>query len=478
MRFAPKPKILLVEDDAAQALVYREYLRPLEIESEHARDGAGAMQMAAEFLPDLVLLDLHLPDMHGLKVLEQLNAVSKPPVVIVITAHGSTESVIQSTRAGAFDYLQKPFDAERLRVTVRNAVEKTQLSSLVQSYQGSLERDQFRGFLGRSIPMQAVYRIIESAAGSRAAVFITGESGSGKEVCANAIHEESKRSAEPFIALNCAAIPRDLMESEIFGHVKGSFTGATSDRDGAASLADGGTLFLDEIGEMDMALQSKLLRFVQTGTFQRVGEHNPIKVDVRFICATNRDPLNMIHQNTFREDLYYRLHVIPIHLPALRECGDDVLLIANKFLRDYNEEEAKQFRGFSAESEKILSAYQWPGNVRQLQNVIRNVVVLNDAELVTADMLPPLLFRREVGELSAPGNGGSRPEQTNSISAVNINPLWVSERKAIEQAITHCKGNIPRAAALLEVSPSTIYRKVKQWEKLEQADSEALDYQG
>ena len=227
-----------------------------------------------------------------------------------------------------------------------------------------------------------------------------------------------------------------------------------------------------------MALQSKLLRFVQTGTFQRVGEHNPIKVDVRFICATNRDPLNMIHQNTFREDLYYRLHVIPIHLPALRECGDDVLLIANKFLRDYNEEEAKQFRGFSAESEKILSAYQWPGNVRQLQNVIRNVVVLNDAELVTADMLPPLLFRREVGELSAPGNGGSRPEQTNSISAVNINPLWVSERKAIEQAITHCKGNIPRAAALLEVSPSTIYRKVKQWEKLEQADSEALDYQG
>jgi two-component system repressor protein LuxO len=319
--------------------------------------------------------------------------------------------------------------------------------------------------------MQSVYRIIESAASSRASVFITGESGSGKEVCADAIHNEGDRRGKPFIALNCAAIPRELMESEIFGHVKGAFTGAAGERKGAASLADGGTLFLDEIGEMDLALQSKLLRFVQTGTFQQVGSNQVEKVDVRFICATNRDPLEMVSNGTFREDLYYRLHVIPIHLPALRECGNDVMLIARKYLLDYAAEEGKSFRDFAPDATAVLSAYQWPGNVRQLQNVVRNVVVLQNGREVRRDMLPPLLLPRgDAGaETLAPAFAPKTPAvvaEDKSESDRGSRPLWLIEKIAIEQAIACCDGNIPRAAALLEVSPSTIYRKKQAWEEM------------
>jgi two-component system repressor protein LuxO len=241
--------------------------------------------------------------------------------------------------------------------------------------------------------MQAVYRTIEGAARSRASVFITGESGTGKELAAEAIHKASPRANKPLVALNCGAIPRDLLESEIFGHVKGAFTGATENRIGAARQADGGTLFLDEIGEMPLEMQVKLLRFVQTGSFQPVGASRPEKVDVRFVCATNRDPLAEVEAGRFREDLYYRLYVVPIELPPLRERGDDVLLIARHFLRQMAKEEDRAFRGFTPETEAAIRRYPWPGNVRQLRNVIANIVVLHDAEWVEARMLPPLLFR-------------------------------------------------------------------------------------
>ncbi|PCJ38707.1 MAG: hypothetical protein COA99_11370 [Moraxellaceae bacterium] len=239
--------------------------------------------------------------------------------------------------------------------------------------------------------MQQVYRVIGAAAESKATVFITGESGTGKEVCALAIHEKSQRRDNEFVAINCAAIPRDLMESEIFGHVKGAFTGAHAAREGAASLASGGTLFLDELGEMDIDLQSKLLRFVQTGTFKKVGGSKLESVDVRFVCATNRDPLAQVARGEFREDLYYRLHVIPIELPPLRDRGSDALDIARNFLKCFAEEEEKSFVDFSLKTEAILSNYNWPGNIRQLQNVIRNVVVLNEGEQVLPEMLPPPL---------------------------------------------------------------------------------------
>jgi len=459
-----KPRLLLVEDSLALTRVYKEYLKPMSVNVSSVAEGGQGLEQIKKTDPDVVLLDLNLPDMNGLELLEKLQGLPQDPTVVVITALGTIDTAVEAMRAGAFDFLQKPFDAERLRITVRNALEKQDLKALVKTYRDSFERDKFHGFTGSSIPIQAVYRIIESAASSRASVFITGESGSGKEVCADAIHREGTRTKKPFIPLNCAAIPSELMESEIFGHVKGAFTGAVGERKGAAAMAHEGTLFLDEIGEMDLALQSKLLRFIQTGTFQQVGGNKVEKVDVRFVCATNRDPLEMVAKGTFREDLYYRLHVIPIHLPALRECGNDVMLIAEKYLLEFAREEGKDFKGFTPEAAYVLSRYQWPGNVRQLQNILRNVVVLQNGELVTQDMLPALLSTtenaRSVATESLPVEGVS-PDSDNG----SIRPLWLVEKETIEGAIAICDGNIPRAAGLLEVSPSTIYRKRLGWEE-------------
>lgn len=317
----------------------------------------------------------------------------------------------------------------------------------------------FYGFIGSSTAMQVVYRMIEQASTSKATVFITGESGTGKEVCAQAIHRASQRADKPFVALNCAAIPKDLIESEVFGHVKGAFTGATSDRDGAARQANGGTLFLDEIGEMDLRLQGKLLRFLQTGEFQRVGSSRSEKVDVRIVAATNRDPLFEVDAGRFREDLYYRLHVIPITMPALRERGEDIIEIALSFLLAFSAEEGRHFTGFSPEAGRMLLNYDWPGNVRQLQNVIRNIVVLNEGERVLPEMVPP-----PVGGRWARPNGFRKPNQPAPGSVSGIRPLAEVEREAIETAIALCEGNIPRAAVLLGVSPSTIYRKRMAWE--------------
>ena len=461
------PRVILIEDSLALGKVYQEYLSALPIQIEQFTEGKSGLNAVLELRPEVVLLDLNLPGISGQEILSRLNEAEFQPAVVVVTAHGSVGSAVEAMREGAFDFLQKPFDAERLRVTVKNALEKQSLTSLVQSYKESLERDHFHGFVGSSIPIQAVYRIIESAAASRASVFITGESGTGKEVCANAIHQEGDRRDKPFIPINCAAIPKDLMESEIFGHVKGSFTGAAGDRIGAASLADGGTLFLDEIGEMDQSLQSKLLRFVQTGTFQKVGGNELEHVNVRFICATNRDPLEMISQGTFREDLYYRLHVIPIHLPALRECREDILQIANHFLSEYADEESKEFRDFSPEAQQVLLTYQWPGNVRQLQNVIRNVIVLNEGGTVQVDMLPKLMLHGSSNLEDSLEKHASVMHDLGSHHDSNapVMPLWLSEKKAIEAAIEQCGGNIPKAASLLEVSPSTIYRKKQSWEE-------------
>ena len=461
------PRVILIEDSLALGKVYQEYLSALPIQIEQFTEGKSGLNAVLELRPEVVLLDLNLPGISGQEILSRLNEAEFQPAVVVVTAHGSVGSAVEAMRDGAFDFLQKPFDAERLRVTVKNALEKQSLTSLVQSYKESLERDHFHGFVGSSIPIQAVYRIIESAAASRASVFITGESGTGKEVCANAIHQEGDRRDKPFIPINCAAIPKDLMESEIFGHVKGSFTGAAGDRIGAASLADGGTLFLDEIGEMDQSLQSKLLRFVQTGTFQKVGGNELEHVNVRFICATNRDPLEMISQGTFREDLYYRLHVIPIHLPALRECREDILQIANHFLSEYADEESKEFRDFSPEAQQVLLTYQWPGNVRQLQNVIRNVIVLNEGGTVQVDMLPKLMLHGSSNLEDSLEKHASVMHDLGSHHDSNapVMPLWLSEKKAIEAAIEQCGGNIPKAASLLEVSPSTIYRKKQSWEE-------------
>jgi two-component system repressor protein LuxO len=468
MPSASHPTVLLVEDSGSLAVVYQGYLRQEKARLVHKATGGEAMAFLAEQVPDVVLLDLKLPDMDGMDILKHIHQQGLPCSVVIITAHGSVDVAVDSMRYGAFDFIEKPFNAKRLLVTVRNALERQSLNTLVDRYRENFERERYHGFIGASLAMQAVYRIIDSAAASKATVFITGESGTGKEVCAEALHKQSPRKEQPFVALNCAAIPRDLMESEIFGHVKGAFTGAAAERRGAASLADGGTLFLDEICEMDLDLQSKLLRFIQTGSFQKVGSGQVEKVDIRFVCATNRDPWAEVQAGRFREDLLYRLHVIPIDLPPLREREQDVLLIARHFLREYAGEENKAFQRFSPECEQVLLDYAWPGNVRQLLNVIRNVVVLHQGDVVAPEMLPPPLKPSQqpaAGPAKAPPAGVAPPNNAPAAAGHSaVLPLWQVEKQAIEQAIALCDGHIPKAASLLEVSASTIYRKLQAWQ--------------
>jgi len=459
-----KPLVLLVEDNVSLAMAYKEYLSAEDINLEYTDSGKQALSFIEEHLPSVVLLDVKLPDMDGMEILQTIQARHWPVAVIMITAYATVDMAVDAMNYGAFDFLEKPFDAKRLRVTVVNALKRLQLQHIVEDIESS-ERTHYHNFIGSSLPMQTVYRIIDSAAPSKATVFITGESGTGKEVCAQAIHQQSERADKPFIAINCGAIPKDLMESEIFGHVKGAFTGAVNAREGAASQADGGTFFLDEIGEMDMDLQTKLLRFVQTGVFQKVGGSKEEKVDVRFICATNRDPLEEVAAGRFREDLYYRLHVVPIQLPPLRDRGDDIMMIANHLLKQYAKEEGKEFNGFDADAEVVFRQYNWPGNVRQMQNVLRNIVVLNSGEKVSMDLLPPpldsVLADAQVSRFKSATM--VTQDKVSIPTSSEIRPLWLVEKEAIEHAIEMCGGNIPRAAAMLEVSPSTIYRKKQSW---------------
>ena len=469
--------ILLVEDSPSLATVYQSYLQKDHHQVQVAATGGAALACLEQDVPDIVLLDLQLPDMSGMDVLKSIHERGLACSVIIITAHGSVDIAVEAMRYGAADFISKPFDAARLRVTLDNVLDKRQLTHMVEDYQKTFKRDRFHSFIGSSLAMQAVFRIIESAAPSKATVFVTGESGTGKELCAEAIHRESQRQDHPFVAINCAAIPRDLMESEIFGHTKGAFTGAVGRRDGAASRANGGTLLLDEVCEMDFDLQSKLLRFIQTGTFQRVGDNKLEQVDVRFVCATNRDPLGEVKAGRFREDLYYRLNVIPVHLPPLRDRSDDILLIAGELLQRIAKEEGKAFRGLSPAVADLFKNHRWPGNVRELENMIRNIVVLNNGEQVSLEMMPSHLemaidsSQQEppaevmVAEFeSVPDIAFNQQQQ----SVTQVRPLWLEEKDVIERAVVLCDGNVPKAAALLDISASTIYRKRHSWEKLSQ----------
>ncbi|EJN6826907.1 AAA family ATPase [Vibrio cidicii] len=458
---APRSRyLLMVEDTASVAALYRSYLTPLGIDINIVGTGRDAIESLKHRIPDLILLDLRLPDMTGMDVLHAVKASHPDVPIIFMTAHGSIDTAVEAMRHGSQDFLIKPCEADRLRVTVNNAIRK---ASKLKNEADSPANQNYQGFIGSSQKMQQVYRTIDSAASSKASIFITGESGTGKEVCAEAIHAASRRGDKPFIAINCAAIPKDLIESELFGHVKGAFTGAATDRQGAAELADGGTLFLDELCEMDLDLQTKLLRFIQTGTFQKVGSSKMKSVDVRFVCATNRDPWKEVQEGRFREDLYYRLYVIPLHLPPLRERGEDVIEIAYSLLGYMSHEEGKNFVRFSPQVLERFNEYEWPGNVRQLQNVLRNIVVLNNGKEITLEMLPPPLnqpLARSENRLF---------KELEPVSVTDIYPLWMTEKMAIEQAIKACDGNIPRAAGYLDVSPSTIYRKLQTWNGKEES---------
>ena len=468
---SPLPKVLIVEDTSSMAQLYRAYLGKENYEVTAVGRGAEALVILHGDPPDLLVLDLHLPDMRGQDLLAEVTRQQLPTSVVVVTSDGSLKVAIEAMKAGAYDFLVKPFNADRLVTTARNALEHARLRGEVDVLKDSFVRDRFCGFIGQSLAMQNVYRSIQAAAPSTATVFITGESGTGKEVAAEAIHTLSRRSGGPFVAINCGAIPKDLIESELFGHLKGSFTGATADRLGAAEQADGGTLFLDEICEMQIDLQTKLLRFLQTGTFRPVGSSKLERVDVRVLCATNRDPMNEVQAGRFREDLFYRLHVVPLHLPPLREREEDVVLIASAFLKQYAKEESKRFQRLGNEVEAALRAYEWPGNVRQLQNVLRNAVVMNDGTVLNAAMVPMARTGSLPAVTAPPTAAAASIQPAMSVSGgpmawrgeSDIVPLARLEKAAIDRAIELCGGNIPRAAAFLGVSPSTIYRKKQSW---------------
>jgi two-component system repressor protein LuxO len=399
-----------------------------------------------------------LADVETIGGIARLAEFTRPMTPVIATsARGSLNAAVAAVKAGAVDFLAKPIGASQLLERLEAAVsawqdggglEKPTLmksSPATQPAAGS-----FAGFIGASEIMRQVYDQIRRVAPSRAPVFVTGESGTGKELCATAVHEHSGRAGRPFVAINCSAIPRDLMESEIFGHVRGAFTGATENRAGAAELAHGGTLFLDEIAEMDLGLQAKLLRFLQCGSVRRVGGSELTAVDVRIVCATNRDPATEVEAGRFRADLFYRLHVLPIHLPPLRDRRQDILPLASAFLAHFSAEEGRSFAGFEPDAADVLVASPWPGNVRELQNVIRRVVVLHDAEKVTTGMLPDAL------PVAKTADGGATQD---------VLPFWQQERQIIETAVAAFGGNVAKAAAALELAPSTIYRKRDTWLK-------------
>lgn len=470
MRSAARPRILLVEDVRSLQMVYRAALQSVGYSVDCASTAAEARRLFLEHRHKIALIDLILPDGEGIDLIREFLRQMPDVRVITITANASINKAVAAMRAGAHDFLVKPFDDSLLVTAVENARQPAEGEAPVapapataladgQPYATGAEEI----FIGSSEPMHQVQRSIDSVAPSMATVFITGESGTGKELCAQAIHAQSPRADGPFIALNCGAIPHDLLESEVFGHIKGSFTGAISDKPGAAAAADGGTLFLDEICEMAPALQTKLLRFLQTSTVLPVGATRPRKVNVRIICATNRDPLEAVRMGDFREDLFFRLYVVPLHMPALRDRGEDVIEIAKIALERFSREEGRQFTGMSPEVADIFRSYDWPGNIRQLFNVMRNIVVLNRGGIVAPEMLPNMLHRREAPEQAASAAPLDHPAHWPG-SFVGKSMAQI-EREVIEATVARFDGSVTKAARVLELSPSTIYRKLESWQR-------------
>ena len=437
-------KILLIEDTPSLQLVYETLLTKEGFEVTAVDNGFAAEDALRRAPFPIALLDLTLPDGDGLEYMESFLKLRPETKIIVLASNASINGAVKAMRAGAVDFLIKPFNQDRMMEAVRTA-QRAAGQAQVRAEGASIS-----GLVGTSAPMREVQRVIAAVAPSKASVFLTGESGTGKEITALAIHDMSPRATAPFVPINCGAIPGELLESELFGHLKGSFTGAISDKEGSARTADGGTLFLDEICEMDVGLQTKLLRFIETGTIRPVGSTSDRRVDVRIICATNRDPMERVKAGAFREDLYYRLNVLPLHLPPLRTREDDVLDIAFQSLQRFSREENKGFQTLSPAVEDLFRAYSWPGNVRQLNNLLRRIVVLHDGREVEVSMLPLEIH-------------GPSQSQSNAITPLIGLTLAEAERALIEATIARVGGSLPKAADILDVSPSTLYRKREAW---------------
>jgi len=461
-----RPTILLIENDTAITQWHQRILKNEPIKLEHIDTGAAALQyLQQQTTPVLILLRLNLPDVDGTKIIKHVKQHRLNCAIIAFTTKPSAETILKAARYGAIDYLENPLDANQLLDTLNKALHwEIQPERIIPNK--TIKK--YHQFIGNSTPMHTIYQIIDNVATSKASILITGENGTGKELCADALHKESKRADQPFITLDCAAIPKELMESQLFGHVKGAFTGAITDRQGAASQADGGTLFLDEIGEMPLDLQSTLLRFIQTKTFRKVGSDKLERVDIRFISATNRDLEAEIEAKRFREDLFHRLNVIHIQLPALRIRGNDILLLAQNFLDRLAKLEEKTCKGFSADAQQVLLDYHWPGNVRQLENAIyRALLTVGENEAITGERLRALIGEKNLNKQpanSAPP-AAAVPVQDISVAITADNSLRSFEEiraEVLSKALGFCHGNVKRTAKLLKIGPATIYRYQKK----------------
>jgi two-component system, repressor protein LuxO len=439
------PRVLLVEDDPALIALYRASLHPLGLAITAVDTGQAALDIAAVGVWNAVVLDLGLPDMSGLDVLKHFRRERPGVPVLVATAHGLVPVAVEAMRQGAYDFLVKPVAPQHLQAAVQSALQNAMLP-----VEAGNEGADFCHFIGQSAVMRKIYAALSQAAPSKATVLLLGESGTGKEVAAEAVHQCSPRAKNAFIALNCAALPRELLESELFGHVKGAFTGAHADRVGAIGAADSGTLFLDEIGEMDIALQAKLLRFLETSSFQQVGTSAMRRVDVRVVAATNRDPWQAVKQGKLREDLFFRLSVIPITLPPLRERAEDIPRLAAAFVQRFSAEIGKSGLGFSEHTSQVMQRYPWPGNVRELRNFCQRAVLMQPGPWLEAVGL---------------NLGGDAPQAMQPADAMP--PRLVDlERVTIESALRSCEGRVHKAAEYLGVNPSTLYRKLAAWKRV------------
>ncbi len=442
-------RVLVVDDEASARTGLEKLLKQDGHTVETAEDGGSALQRAGEWPPDVVVTDLKMPRMDGIELLKKLRELDPNLPVIVATAFGDVTTAVDAMRAGAEDFVTKPIDFGALSVALERALERRELRVEAENLRRQLRErdgDGLQGLIGTSTAMQKVYRTARQVAGSRATVLITGESGTGKGELAKAIHALSPRSKEPFVALHCASLAESLLESELFGHERGSFTGADKRRIGRFEQANRGTLFLDEVGEIPALTQVKLLQVLQEKTFERVGGNEPITVDVRLIAATNRDLAADVREGRFREDLYYRLNVVHIDMPPLRLRGSDVLVLANHFLRKFAVENHKRVEGLTERARAKLLGHRWPGNVRALENAIERAVVLCEGALVDEDDLP--------FEASPEIEGPLRiPDAT----------MGEIERHAILKTLEAVDGSTSRAAEILDISVRTIQYRLHEY---------------
>jgi len=443
--------ILLVDDEKSVSTTVGLFLKKEGYTVEEASNGPDAVEQLKLKFFDLVITDLKMKPMDGLEVLRQAKSINPMTEVVVMTAYGTVESGVEAMKLGAYDYIQKPFEKDEFLILVSKALERKQLLTEVQQLQDELkEKYRFENIVGKSSEMMDVFSMALRVAPTDSTILISGESGTGKELVARAIHLNSRRKNRSFVTINCGALPENLQESELFGHVRGAFTGAIRDKRGLFQEANGGTLFLDEIGETAPSTQVKLLRFLQDGEIRRVGENDPIHVDVRMLAATNQDLEKAIEEGRFREDLYYRLNVINIHMPPLRKRRDDIPLLINYFLEKNVTQKKKKIDSVSPDAMKILTGHRWPGNVRELENVMERAVILTNRNVIMAEDLPESI--RET------------PSQVRE-------PEYDTEEKTLEElekyyilkALEKYAWNQKKASEVLGISTTTLWRKLKSY---------------